>query len=104
MSFKTKRVLAATASAAVATLFLAGCAPADNGVAAGCEAYADYQGFEGTEVELRYTQPSSLQKLIYSSSHSLNSKNVQASQLTGTVLRSSKLRLLFALKVELHLI
>jgi len=55
MSFKTKRVLAATASAAVATLFLAGCAPADNGVAAGCEAYADYQGFEGTEVEVYTT-------------------------------------------------
>jgi alpha-glucoside transport system substrate-binding protein len=55
MSFKTKRVLAATASAAVATLFLAGCAPAGNDVAAGCEAYADYQGFDGTEVEVYTT-------------------------------------------------
>ena len=55
MSFKTKRVLAATASAAVATLFLAGCAPAGNDVAAGCEAYADYQGFDGTEVEIYTT-------------------------------------------------
>ena len=55
MSFKSKRVLAATATAAVATLFLAGCAPAGNDVAAGCEAYADYQGFEGTEVEVYTT-------------------------------------------------
>jgi alpha-glucoside transport system substrate-binding protein len=55
MSLKSKRVLAASASAVVATLFLAGCAPADNGTAAGCEAYADYQGFEGTEVEVYTT-------------------------------------------------
>ena len=55
MSLKSKRVLAASASAVVATLFLAGCAPADNGTAAGCEAYADYQCFEGTEVEVYTT-------------------------------------------------
>jgi alpha-glucoside transport system substrate-binding protein len=55
MSFKTKRVLAATASAVVATLFLAGCAPASDDASGNCDAYADYKGFEGTEVEVYTT-------------------------------------------------
>lgn len=55
MSFKTKRVLAATASAVVATLFLAGCSASNDGANGNCDAYADYLGHEGTEVEVYTT-------------------------------------------------
>lgn len=55
MSFKTKRVLAAAASAVVATLFLAGCSATTDNAAGNCDAYADYLGHEGTEVEVYTT-------------------------------------------------
>ena len=114
MSTLRSRFVAIGATAIAASLVLAGCAASDeetttaggttdtgDATVAGCEAYAAYAGNEGAEV--RSTPPLLTQKHHSSSSRSLSSKSAPASPLTGTVLKSLRLRLLFALRVELHL-
>ena len=56
-ALKRRSIVLATTSATAFALILSGCATSgDTGaVKAGCEAYADYQGNSGTEVEIYTT-------------------------------------------------
>ena len=53
-AIKRRSIVLATTSATAFALILTGCsAPSGSGdIPAGCEAYADYQGNSGTEVEI----------------------------------------------------